>query len=150
MVESTSIYLDIPGGREIVEWFGIAPTFHDAEIVSLDLRRRAASRLRLHYWRRSREVDEHGHYVLDRHAVITFILQDILDLQLDGFSPQNVVFGLILKRAPPRPDRKHFCAFDPSPNDYELELEPCYGLNGLIRCRKVSVELTLGKPEDAC
>jgi hypothetical protein len=149
MNDVETIYVSIPGGPDLVAWFGHVPSFHDAEIVSLNLNRRAPSTLSLHAWNTTREVDDRGYLILDRHAVVTFTLEDMLDLQLDGFSPQNVIGGLRLRRAPERPDRRRFYWHDPSPNDYEIELEPCFGLDGLIRCRKVSVAFVPGKPDDA-
>jgi len=38
-MEQTSYLTDVPGAAEIVNWFGYWPTFHDAEIVSIELKR---------------------------------------------------------------------------------------------------------------
>jgi hypothetical protein len=149
MTEVETIYASIPGGPDLVAWFGYVPSFHDAEIVSLGLHRRAPSLLSLHAWNMTKDVDDRGYFVLDKHAVVTFTLEDILNLQLDGFSHQNVVFGLRLRLAPDRPDRRPFYWFEPSLSDYEIELEPCFGLDGRIRCRRVSVAFVPGKPGDA-
>jgi hypothetical protein len=35
--ELEAIYADVPGGLELLAWFGHVPSFHDAEIVSLTL-----------------------------------------------------------------------------------------------------------------
>ena len=148
MNEIETVYANIPGGPELLAWLGCTPTFHDAEIVNLDLHRRGASRLSVHFWNTRNEVDARGYFVLDRHAVVTFILEEILDLQLDGFSHQNVIGYLHLRRAPDRRDRRPFYSSDPSPEDWELELEPCFGLDGKIRCRRVSVSIVSGKPDD--
>lgn len=69
-----------------------------------------------------------------------------MDLQLHGFSIQNVIGGLILRHAPDRPERRGYLALDPLPQDIEIELEPCYGLSGLIRARTVSINIEPGKP----
>lgn len=37
------------------------------------------------------EVGEDGFIVLERHAIVTFVIDGIMDLQLDGFSIQNVI-----------------------------------------------------------
>ena len=95
------------------------------------------------------EVDDRGYFVLQKHAVVTFTFEDILDIQLEGFSQQNVIFGLRLRHAPDCPDRRQFYSLEPSPHDYEIELEPCFGLEGKIRCRKVSIAFVPGKPDDA-
>ncbi|MBP2498967.1 hypothetical protein ABID82_006539 [Methylobacterium sp. PvP062] len=69
-----------------------------------------------------------------------------MDLRLDGFSRQNVIGGLILRRAPDRPERRNYLALDPTPDDIEIELEPCYGLDGLIRARSVAIAFEPGEP----
>jgi hypothetical protein len=141
----TAIYDVVAGGADLVRWFGQVPSFHDAEILSLLFRRKGQSHLRLHSWTVTGEVRD-GHYVLDRHAVVTFTLNEVMDLQLDGFSLQNVIGGLVLRRAPDRPDRRGCLALDPLPQDIEIELEPCYGLSGLIRARSVSITFEPGEP----
>lgn len=149
MDEPVPLFATIPGGAAVLDWFGFMPTFHDAEVIGLDLRRRAPSRLSVHCWRMSSETDERGYFFLDKHAVVTFVMLDIVDVQLEGFSPQNVLWGLVVRRGSDRPEREAFHATDPSSEDYELELEPCYGLSGRIRCRALSIELLPGKPADA-
>jgi hypothetical protein len=144
--DETEIYNTVAGGAELVRWFGRVPTFHDAEILSLHLRRKRPSILCLHGWINTGEVRQDGHYVLDRHAVVTFVLTDVVDLKLDGFSNQNVIGGLVLRRAPDRADRQGY--FTPLPQDVEITLEPCYGLDGFIRARSVSIEFKPGKPDD--
>jgi hypothetical protein len=149
MTQTETIYTGIPCGPELMTWFGKVPDFHDAEIVSLTLNRRAPSILRLHGWTTRLEESPPRRIILDNPAVVTFTLDDIIDLQLDGFSHQNVIHGLVLTRAPDRPDRKPFYSTPASPDDYEIQLEPCFDLDGLIRCRKVSVSFVPGEPEDA-
>ena len=145
--QNQAIYHEVPGGADLLRWFGRVPSFHDAEVLSLDLRRRGQSALRLHGWIMTDKVGEDGFIVLDRHAIVTFTLDGIMDLQIDGFSAQNVIAGLILRRAPDRPERRGFLALAPSPQDIEIELEPCYGLDGLIRARSVAITLQPGKPD---
>jgi Immunity protein 50 len=142
----TSIYDAVSGGADLVRWFGEVPSFHDAEILSLHLHRTGPSFLRLHGWINTGEVGHDGHFVLDRHAIVTFTLSGVMDLQLDGFSIQNVIGGLILRRATDRPERRGYLALGPLPQDIEIELEPCYGLSGLIRSRAVSIAFEPGKP----
>ena len=145
--KDTAIYDAVPGGAKLVRWFGRVPSFHDAEILSLCLRRKGLSILRLHGWIMTGAVGPGGYAVLDRHAVVTFTLDGVMDLQLDGFSVQNVIGGLILRRAPDRPERRGYLALKPLPQDIEIELEPCYGLDGLIRARSVSITFEPGKPD---
>lgn len=83
--------------------------------------------------------------MLDKHAIVTFILNGVMDLQLDGFSAQNVIGGLVLRRAQDRAERLGFFALAPLPEDMEIELEPCYGLNRLIRARSVAITFEPGQ-----
>jgi hypothetical protein len=146
--EAMSIYRHIEGGSDLVDWFGYAPDFHDAEVIELSLHRRGQSILRVHAWRTGRDVNEQGYLVQDKHVIVTFIMEGIMDLQLDGFSHQNVISELVLRAAPDRPDRRPFYALDRSPGDLELELAPCFGLDGRIRCQRLKIEITPGMPTD--
>jgi len=48
----------------------------------------------------TKETDERGYYVLAKHVVVEFVLEEIPDLSLSGFSHQNVLFGLWLSMIP--------------------------------------------------
>jgi len=148
MTDAEALYASLPGGPELLAWFGGVPSFHDAEIVRVVLNRRAPSTLSIHTWKSTGRVDQQGYFILGRHAVVTFELIDVLDVQLEHFSSQNVVFGLLLSRAGARQDRMRYYAANASPDDFEIELEPCYGLNGHVRCRDVSISFVPGKPTD--
>jgi hypothetical protein len=45
-----------------------------------------------------------------------------MDLQLDGFTIQNVIGGLILRRAPGRPERRGYLSLHLLPQDTEVSL----------------------------
>lgn len=149
MGENVTLYSTVPGGPELLEWFGYVPTFHDAEIVSFDLRRRSESILRVHAWRITDEVDERGHFVRDKHVVVSFVMEDVLDLKLDSFSHQNVVSTLKLQRPVDHPEHKPYSFYRPSADDFEIEIDQTYGIGGFIICRRVSITMTPGEPEDA-
>jgi hypothetical protein len=48
-------------------------------------------------WEMTKKTDEHGYYVLAKHVVVEFVLEEILDLSLNGFRHQNVLFGLTVE-----------------------------------------------------
>lgn len=139
------IYGDLAGGKELLAWFGEVPAFHDAEIIGLSLNRTGTSKLKLHAWIMTDGVDADGFIELDKHAIVTFNLEGIMDLQLDGFSGQNVISGLVLKRATDR-GRSGFLALPEAADDIEIELLPCYGLDGFIRAKKVTISFVPGSP----
>ena len=144
-----SILSEVPGGAELVAWFGYAPGFHDAEILDLHLDRSGVSLLRLHTWRMTRDVDEKGYFILDKHIVVAFSLEKITALKPEGFSGQNVIYGLTLRRygtGDEVPGTEFHTSAEPSPQDYGFILEPTYGLWGVIYARKISITLSPGKP----
>ena len=62
--------------KTVIQWFGYKPTFHDAEVIGIELRRAPdRSTVRVHAWRTLQEVDEEGHFRQDRHAIVTIILK---------------------------------------------------------------------------
>jgi hypothetical protein len=124
---------EIPGGADLLAWFGgCLPSFHDAEVLGLQLDREGATcRLRVHTWEMSQEVDEAGYFVTSRHVVVSFELGDVTELSLEGFSHQNVIFGLFIER---------------SDDGFRIELEPCFGLSGAITAKTVRVALEPGVP----
>jgi hypothetical protein len=130
--QSPNCFEQVPGGPELRKWFGGIPSFHDAEILSLYLDRAGSSRIRIHTWRMTDAVDENGFYVLENHAVVTFILDEVIDLELSEFNPQNVIYGLTLRQ---------------TPDGLELALEHCWGLSGRLVARQIRVEFQPGKPE---
>ena len=148
-IPSPDVLASIPGGPELLAWFGYVPSFHDAEIISLHLNRTGLSTLCIHTWEITDTVDSKGFYALEKQAIVTFTLEEIENLELEGFSHQNVIGGLELNRieaeTPPlgmlwiQPPR-------PQPDLYEIILHPCYGLSGSIRAQQVSIALTPGEP----
>jgi len=125
---------DLPGAQALIEWFGRRPSFHDAEILSVSLDRARTSCIRLHTWDLTSEVDAKGYYVLKNHVVVWFLLEGVSDLELAGFSHQNVISGLTVKR---------------SQEGFELLLGQCYRLAGTLTAGSIRVEFASGKPPRA-
>ena len=120
-------FLDgVAGARELEAWFGYWPTFHDAEVLSLTLERKGLSRLSVHTWHMTNQVGERGHYVLTKHILVSFILDNVTDCDLSGFNHQNVLSSLRLER---------------EAKGYKLSLDPCFGLNGSITTERLHIEM---------
>lgn len=81
---------DIPGGHQVIDWFKGQPEFGDAEIVSLILDRKGPSALR---------IAQNWH---SKSAIFMFELTGWIDVDVRGFSHQNVISGLKLQRAESR------------------------------------------------
>jgi hypothetical protein len=116
----------VPGAAELFTWFGYWPSFHDAEIISLALNRSGTSTLRIHTWQMTSQTDERGYYILDKHVLINFQMEEILGLELGDFNLQNVISGLNIRK---------------TDDGYQIEMGPCYGLAGSITARKLSIEI---------
>jgi hypothetical protein len=122
---------NVPGAEEVVRWFGEWPSFSDAEVLEINLRRRGRSSIPVHVWRMTSEVDAKGYYVLDRHAVVTVWLERITDLELADFSVQNVIGNLDIK---------------PQGGGFRVTLWPIYGVGGHIDAEHVTLSLEPGRP----
>jgi hypothetical protein len=81
----------------------------------------------------SANVSLEGFYKADNHCVVTFLLEQISDLELADFSSQNVISGLEIEK---------------QEAGYRLELFPCYGLAGYIVAKSIRVEFKPGIPDD--
>jgi hypothetical protein len=115
------------GWKAVIEWFGCMPNFHDAEVLSLELRRAPElSVVRVHVWRTLDEVDEGGYFRRDRHAVVSFVLKDIIRQELRWWNHQNVLSGLHIAE---------------SPDGATLVLEAIYGIEGEIVAKEISLAI---------
>ena len=130
---------DIPGKADVLAWFGYWPSFHDAEVLSITLDRAYPSRIAVHTWNRTPELDARGYYVLDKHAIVTFVLEDFLldregitNTQIDGFNHQNVLSSLTVRK---------------TLEGYDLILNGIFGVSASISVRCLRVELSPGKPK---
>lgn len=149
--EQNSDFESVPGGAELLAWFGYVPSFHDAEIISLHLNRKGESVLTVHTWETAteRETDAWPPYI--KNVVVSFTLEEITELKLEDFSIQNVIYGLVLRKIAnkaPSFNMQRLQPPEPLPDLFEIILEPCYGLWGKIQARRVSITLTPGKPDD--
>src|SRR5579862_3841250 len=100
------IFMDLPlelasveGARELWHWFGYWPDFHDAEVLRLDLNRSGSSSLSVNTWHTTGEIDEDGYYRREKNVTVEFTLTGISDLDLNGFSHQNVVGNIKIEKS---------------------------------------------------
>lgn len=122
----------IPGANELIAWFdGQLPTFHDAEVLSIHLNRHEASTIRIHTWRNTRRVRADGHFIYDKHVIVTFVLDAIHDIELVGFNHQNVLTDLALEAT----------------NDgISILLAGIFGVDGTLVAKSLRIELEPGPP----
>lgn len=139
MPTEASVLAELPGGPELIKWFGRVPTLHDAEVIDLRLNTKGASVLRLDAWLNKLPEDGSELLVKDRRAIVTFTISGIIDLFLDGFSTQNVLYGVEVRRAMTIAERRPYYSQDPRAEDWDLVLEPSWGMDGWFRCRELAV-----------
>ena len=127
---------DIPGAAAVVAWFGHWPTFHDAEVLSILLDRSGESRIAMHVFEKTSDVDSSGRYILTNHAAVTFCLegfpqdqQGITNIRIEFFNHQNVLSGATVTK---------------TAEGYELALEGIYGVDGSFHSERMSVKLEPG------
>ena len=130
MPTPTSILHDIPGGGALVEWFGLVPRFHDAELLEVTFSGKGAGLLRIHAWNMTDEVDAQGYFVLDKHAVVTLALKGVSAINCADF---DMVPGIISDLEITRPG-EHF----------RIEWDASYGVTGFVIANMVPITLEPG------
>jgi len=113
---------DIPGGRELIDWFGYVPRFHDANLLGINLVSDGPSSLRIHAFRIN---------VLDKHVVVTVTLEAVIQVGLSDFNLPGIIFEL---------------SFSTVEDDIQLAWTGSYGVEGTIRAKQARIDLIPGKP----
>lgn len=124
---------DVPGAQALYDWFGYWPTLHDGELVDIVLRTQGLSLIRIYTCGFTGAVDAHGYFEQTKHITVSFILDEIIDVDLRGFSSQNVMNAVTLVKTGDR---------------YRVEMEPVYGIYGSITAKHVRIELEPGMLRD--
>jgi hypothetical protein len=65
--------------------------------------------------------------------IVSFMLRDVLEVAIQGFSHQNVISGLKIRNASPMQVHPSLIGIGLNLPDHEIELEPCAGAFGTIR-----------------
>ena len=132
-IETAELLQNVPGGRELLDRLDGEPNFGDAEVIGLHLDRNGTSTL---------QIETQGRHP----TTVTFHFEQWIDLSLRGFSQQNVIGALKLRPASERDIAPWELGVGLVPGDIEMELEPCFGVNGTIRARIKSVEFQPADP----
>jgi hypothetical protein len=103
----------IAGANALTHIYGEWPTFHDAELLRIEMQR-SPLRLILDVLTQQRPPA----------LVVQLVFDDIEEVELGGFNNQNVLFALHV---------------DQAERDVAVTLYSSYGLGGTFRCRGVTV-----------
>jgi hypothetical protein len=131
MMGNISILHEIPGAKALSDWFDGTPQFHDANLLEIILASDGQSTLRIHMFEMTDKVDPQGHYVLDKHAVVTVTLDQVTQIALSHFNLPGIILDLSITR---------------EDDSYQFSWEGSYGVEGTLRAKQISFDLRAGKP----
>ena len=114
----------IPGSDSVIRWFGRWPSFHDAEVLAIELRRDKPSRIVLVAWNTADSPDQHGYFQRQRDAEVTITLERIADMALEDFDSQNVLASVVI---------------EPVDSRWRITLNPLSGIGGWLIAEKLSI-----------
>jgi hypothetical protein len=134
--ETIEVLKVVPGGMELLAWFGGEPTFGDGEILELSLNFCGPSRLRVVAFRSAGHGTDSENWP---RAIVTFDLADMIDVSIEGFAQPNINGGLQLRWAREKNYHPSLLGIGMSTADHEIELEPCAGAFGTIRASIIGV-----------
>jgi hypothetical protein len=108
--------------------FGRWPSFHDAEVLRINLDRAGSEgptlEVVIYIFEMTKEVDAKGFYVLRHHTEVTLRFDGVSGLRLEAFNRQNVLSSLEIQRiARPGSDGQHFRVSMPSSYGLEADFE---------------------------
>lgn len=121
----------VPGGQALIDWFGRVHHFHDAELLEVKLVSNGPSTLRIRTWRMTDKVDARGYFVLDKHIVVTILMEGITHIELDHFHLPAIIFDLQITRAE---------------DGYWLTWTSSYGVEGSLRAAQLRIDLAPDAP----
>ncbi len=135
-----SIETLISGSEKLTQIFGVWPSFHDAEVIDLQLWRGNVDpdkgkyvfpviTVKIHLWKMTKEVDAQGYLVLRNHTLTTIRFEGVDEVELKGFNHQNAIFGLVIEQREPMDE----------PPLFHVHFAPAYGLNGEFKCSGIDV-----------
>jgi hypothetical protein len=121
----------------LTDVFGQWPSFHDAEVISMELFRDSGGadipklRARIHVFEMTPEVDEQGHYVLKNHVLVMFLFHGIVENNIQHFNEQNVLQELSIVDISSR--QLEFLHF-------EVDFLSLFGVEAKFKCQSVEIE----------
>ncbi len=137
MDTSNSIADKIEHSKLLTDVFGRWPSFHDAEVVSIELFRESKGvsepnlKAKIHVFEMTSEVDDCGFYVLKNHVLVSFLFRGIDESEVTGFNQQNVLWDLAITDISSRQlERLRF----------EVHFSSAFGVEAEFKCRSVEIE----------
>jgi hypothetical protein len=85
---------------------------------------------RIHTWEMTNELDTRGNYVLKNHTLVTLNFSGVVELKLEGFNHQNVIFGLMIQ---PKESS------EAASSEFHVEFDPSFGVDAIFDCSAIEV-----------
>lgn len=129
--------MNFPGSELLTNLFGYWPSFHDAEVLRLELVRvepyGAGPDLLadVHTFEITDEVDAKKHFVLRHHVLVSFRFRGVDQLRLEGWNNQNALMGLCITDIRSR---------QLDVLKYEVRFDSSFGVDARFLCRSVEIE----------
>lgn len=124
-MSSTSVLSDIPGGKSLLEWFGRIPRFHDAKLLEISFCGNGAGLLRIDAWNMTDQVDAKGYFLLDKHAIVTLVLEGVSAISCADF---DMVPGIIFDLEITKMD-----------GNFRIEWDASYGVSGFVIAKHMKI-----------
>jgi hypothetical protein len=116
---------EVSNAGMVIDRFGQWPTFHDSEVISIQLNRAGPFLiLELYAFQTTSEKDLRGNFRRKNECQIVFLFDDIEELSLAAFNHQNVLAGLHLSRRN---------------NLIEVSMDSLFGIEGHFVCKRMEV-----------
>jgi hypothetical protein len=86
----------------LTDIFGYWPSFHDAEVISIELQRAQEElegptlRARIYVFETTKEVDDRDYYVRKNHAILEFLFKGVDESIIKSFNHQNCLWELTI------------------------------------------------------
>jgi hypothetical protein len=133
-----ALFASLPGGQELIDWFGFWPDFHDGELDAFELRN-GDGLLAIRTFTLSKDPD--GFAVIDRRAVVTLRLHGVTGVKLEG-NANSIIGALVVRRLPATPEQSAWeTCLGPVAGDIEIAFDTAFGLFGSIYAKELTFEL---------
>ena len=137
----------IVGYHRLTSLFGYWPSFHDSEVLCVRLERRQFIEgigpnldALIHVFEMTSEVSPDGSYVLRHHSLVHFRFHGVVELRLEGFNLQNMLWELAISDiGEQQSERIHF----------QVEFVPSFGLSASFQCNRIELLTVTRCKEDA-
>jgi hypothetical protein len=135
-----TLFASLTGGQAVIDWFGFCPRFHDASLERLEIVN-GNILLAIYASRMTDELDQHGRFICDRHAIVTLRMSGVSGIRLHG-SAVSIIFDLKIRRLPSDEAASNWetCAA-PAKGDIEITFDTSMGLYGAMYTKELEFEL---------